>query len=72
MTTEEVALNTIYRRDRLRRSLLRLKTPRQRLMVVLYLMGYNQREIAAGFEISQQRVNQVVREYKQRNGLMGL
>lgn len=69
MTTEEQVINTIYRRERLRRSLAKLRTPQQRLMVVLYLMGYTQDEIAAGFEISQQRVNQIVRDFKERNGL---
>lgn len=72
MVTEELVLNTMDRRERLRRSLAKLRTPRQRLMVVLYLMGYTQREIAAGFEVSQQRVGQIIRDYKRRNGLMGL
>lgn len=69
MSTEELALNTIDRRERLRRSLDKLNTRWQQLIVVLWLMGYTQREMGEMFGVSQQRINEVIQVYKTRNGL---
>lgn len=72
MTTEELALNTIDRRERLRWSLNKLNTRWQQLIVVLWMMGYTQRKIAEVFEVSQQSINGVIQTYKIRNGLRPL
>lgn len=72
MSTEELALNTIDRRERLRRSLGKLNTRWQQLIVVLWLMGYTQREIAGVFGVSQQSINGVIQLYKTKNELKRL
>lgn len=69
MTTGDYAIETIYRRERLRQSLDKLKNDYQRLAIVLYLMGYRQHEIAEIYGCSKQNIQQIVAEFKRRNGL---
>lgn len=69
MHLETVVLETIDRRARLRRALAKLNNNYQRLAVVLYLMGYNQGEIADVYGCSRQNIQQIVRQFKQRNGM---
>lgn len=70
MSVEEYTLNQIDRRQRLRRSLAKMPDNYHRLIVLLYLMGYRQNEIAAVFGVTRQRIQQTVTDYKRRNGLM--
>lgn len=65
----DFAIETIYRRERLKAALSKMNTDYQRLAVILYLMGYKQYEIAEVYGVSKQRISQVVTEFKQRNGI---
>lgn len=65
----DFAIETIYRRERLKAALGKMNTDYQRLAVILYLMGYKQYEIAEVYGVSKQRISQVVTEFKQRNGI---
>lgn len=69
MLLENAVIETIDRRARLRRALAKLSNNYQRLAVVLYLMGYNQGEIADVYGCSRQNIQQIVRQFKQRNGM---
>lgn len=69
MNPGDFVIETVYRRERLQNSLARLKNDYQRLAVVLYLMGYRQHEIAEVYDCSQQNIQQIVREFRRRNGL---
>lgn len=69
MTTEEQALNTIYRRERLQNALAKMPSRYSQLVVVMYLLGYKQEEIAGMIGVSKQRVQQHIEEFRKRNGL---
>lgn len=66
---EAYILNTIDRRQRLRLALAKMPSRYHKLIAVLYLMGYNQREIAEGMEMTKQRVQQIIADFKAHNGL---
>lgn len=68
-TLETVVLETVDRRARLKFALSKLGSNYQRLAVVLYLMGYRQYEIAEVYGCSYQNVQQMIKEFKRRNGV---
>ena len=72
MTTEEQALNTVYRRARLRFALAKMNDDYQRLIVILFLMGWKQVEIAEVCDVSKQMIQQHVAMFLKRNGLVGM
>ena len=72
MTTEEQALNTIYRRARLRFALAKMNDDYERMAIVLLLMGWNQREIAEVYDVSKQVIQYYMKKFKSRNGLRAM
>lgn len=66
---EDHTLNTIVYRARLRCALAKMTNDWQRLIVVLRLMGYREREIAEVYGVSKARVGQVYCEFRKRNGV---
>lgn len=69
MNTEDYALTIVYRRQRLQSALATLRSDYHRLIVILYLMGYGQGEIAEVYGMSRQAVQQHVAEFRRRNDL---
>ena len=66
---EEYTLNQIDRRKRLKFALSKMPNNCHRLIVVLYLMGYHQNEIAAVLGVTRQRIQQTISDFRTRNGL---
>lgn len=69
MDTGDFVIETIYQQQCLYRALGKMRNDYQRLAVILYLMGYRQYEIAEVYGISKQRVQQIIAEFRQRNGM---
>ena len=69
MTTEDYVIETIYRRQRLGGALAKMPDKYSRLIIVLYLLGLKQYEIAEVFHVTNQRIQQHLDEFRKRNGL---
>lgn len=65
-------LTTIDRRERLVKALNKMNTKGQKLAVILYLIGYEQKEIAEVYHCSRQNIQQIIAEFKRRNGVKEL
>lgn len=67
--TENFTLEIVYRRQRLKRALDWCGSDYHKIVVILYLLGYEQAEIAGFFDISQQAVSRMITRFCHYNNI---
>lgn len=68
-STEDVALEMVYRRQRLKRALAWCGSDYHKLIVILYLLGYKQFEIADVLGVSPQAISNRILKFCHCNGI---
>ncbi len=68
---EDYVLDKVDHSNYLLRALAKLPSDYERVIVILYLLDYNQGEIAEVFHVTRQRIQQQIRRFKRLCGYSG-